>query len=95
MDRIIGKQNTVGEIKANGLGLFGNTKRMEEHRITTKIANWMPTLLNRPKGRPQGRWWDSVCGDLKIVGVLDWKKCVFDRKYWQGILEQAKTHPGL
>jgi hypothetical protein len=24
------------------------------------------------------------------VGVLDWKKSVFDRKYWQGILEQAK-----
>jgi hypothetical protein len=22
---------------------------MEEHRITRKITNWMPTLLNRPK----------------------------------------------
>jgi hypothetical protein len=55
----------------------------------------MPTLLNRPKGRPKERWWDSVHGDLKIVGVLDWKKCVFDRKYWKGILEQVKTHPGL
>jgi hypothetical protein len=55
----------------------------------------MPTLLNRPKGRPKERWWDSVCGDLKIVGVLDWKKSVFDRTYWQRILEQAKTHPGL
>jgi hypothetical protein len=54
----------------------------------------MPTLLNRPKGRPKGRW-DSVCGDLKIVGVLDWKKSVFYTRYWQGILEQAKTHPGL
>jgi hypothetical protein len=41
------------------------------------------------------RWWDSVRGYLKIVGVLDWKKSVFDRKYWQGILEQAKTHQGL
>jgi hypothetical protein len=62
---------------------------MEEHRITRKITNWMPILLNRPKGRPKDRWWDSVCGDLKIVGVLDWKKSVLDRKYWQGILEQA------
>jgi hypothetical protein len=43
--------------------------------------NWMPTLLNRPKGRPKDRWWYSVRGDLKIVGVLDWKKCVVDRKY--------------
>jgi hypothetical protein len=55
----------------------------------------MPTLLNRPKGRPEVRWWDSVRRDLKIVGVLDWKKSVVDRKYWQGIFEQAKTHLGL
>jgi hypothetical protein len=67
---------------------------MEKHRITRKITNWMPTLLNMSKGRPKDRWWDSVRGNLKIVGVLDWKKIsVFDRKYWQGILEQAKTHP--
>jgi hypothetical protein len=68
---------------------------MEEHRITRKITNWMPILLNSPKGRPKYSWWDSVRGDLKIVRVLDWKKSVLDRKYWQGILEQAKTHPGL
>jgi hypothetical protein len=68
---------------------------MEEHRITRKITKWMPTLFNKPKGRPKDRRWDSVRGDLKIVGVLDGKKSVFDRKYWQGILEQAKTHPGL
>jgi hypothetical protein len=37
----------------------------------------MPTLLNRPKGRPKDRWWDSVHGDLKIVAVLDWKKECF------------------
>jgi hypothetical protein len=55
----------------------------------------MLTLLNRPKGRPKDRWWDSVRGDLKIVGVLDWEKSVLDRKYRQGILEQPKTHPGL
>jgi hypothetical protein len=54
----------------------------------------MQTLLTRTKGRPKDRWWDSVRGDLKIVGVLDWKKFVLDRKYWQGILEQAKAHPG-
>jgi hypothetical protein len=53
---------------------------MEEHRITRTITNWMPILLNRPKGRPKERWWDSVCGDLKIVGVLDWKKECFRQK---------------
>jgi hypothetical protein len=40
----------------------------------------MPTLLKRPKGRPKKRWWDSVRGDLNIVGVLDWKKSVLTEK---------------
>jgi hypothetical protein len=44
---------------------------MGEHGTNRKITNWMPTLLNRPKGRPKVRWWDSVSGDLKIVDVLD------------------------
>jgi hypothetical protein len=68
---------------------------MEENRIIRKLTNWMPTLLNRPKGRPKERWWDSVCGDLKVVCVLDREKSIFDRKFWQGLLEQAKAHPGL
>jgi hypothetical protein len=54
----------------------------------------MPTVLNRPKGRPKERWLDSVWEDLKIMGVLDWKKCVLDGKKWQELLQQAKTHPG-
>jgi hypothetical protein len=68
---------------------------MDERRITRKITNWTPTLLNRPNGRPNGRWLESVQEDLKIMGVLDWKKSVLDRKKWQELLEQAKTHPGL
>jgi hypothetical protein len=90
LDRIIRKQNIVRQIKTKRLGWFGHIQRMEERRITRKITNWMPTLLNRPKGRQ----WDSVHGDLKIVGVLDWRKSVLDRKYWQEILEQAKTIQG-
>jgi hypothetical protein len=40
----------------------------------------LPTLLNRPKGRPKERWPESVQKDLKIMGVWDWKKCVLDGK---------------
>jgi hypothetical protein len=29
------------------------------------------------------------------MGVLDWENSVLDRKKWQQLLEQAKTHPGL
>jgi hypothetical protein len=55
LDRIIRKQNIVRQIKAKRLGWFGHIQRMDEHRITRKITNWMPTLLNRPKGRPKDR----------------------------------------
>jgi hypothetical protein len=75
---IIRKQNIVRQIRVKRLEWFGHIQRMEEHRITRKITNWMPTLLNRTKGRPKERWWDSVHGDLEIVGVLDWKNSVFD-----------------
>jgi hypothetical protein len=67
---------------------------MDEHQTTRKITNWTPTLLNRPKGRSEERWPDSIWEDLMIIGVLDWKS-VLDRKKWQELLEQAKTHPGL
>jgi hypothetical protein len=29
-----------------------------------KITSWMPTLLNRPKGRSKERWWDTVCAEI-------------------------------
>jgi hypothetical protein len=48
---------------------------MDEYRTTRKIPNWTPTLLNRPKGRPKERWLD-----MKIVGILDWKKKRFRRE---------------
>jgi hypothetical protein len=44
---------------------------------------------------PKERWLDSVREDLKIMGVLDWKKSVLHRKKWQELLEQTKTHAGL
>jgi hypothetical protein len=31
----------------------------------------MSTLLNRPKGRSEERWLDSIWEDFKIMGVLD------------------------
>jgi hypothetical protein len=53
---------------------------MDEHRITRKITNWTPTLVNRPKGRPEKRWLDSVREDLEIISVLGWKKSVLGRQ---------------
>jgi hypothetical protein len=70
----------VGKINVKRLEWFGHIQRMDKHRITTKITNCTPALLNRPKGRPKKRWLDSMREDLKITGVLDWKKSALDRK---------------
>jgi hypothetical protein len=90
LDKIIGMQNIVGQVKAKTLGWFGHIQRME-HRITRKISNWMPSLLNRPKGRPKERWL-IACGKVLRLWI---GKRVLDRTKWQELLEEAKTHPGL
>jgi hypothetical protein len=42
-------------MKTKRLGWFGHIQRMDEHRITRRITNWMPTILQWPKGRPKKR----------------------------------------
>jgi hypothetical protein len=88
--KIIRTQKIVGEVKAKGLEWFGHIQRME-HRITRKVTNWTPSLLNRPEGRPKERWL-IVCGKVLRLWI---GKSVLDRTKWQELLEQAKTHPGL
>jgi hypothetical protein len=46
--------------KVKRLVWFGHIQRMDEHRMTKKLTNWTPTLLNRPKGRPKERQLDSI-----------------------------------
>ena len=67
---------------------------MDTTRIVTKVTEWEPRS-SRPVGRPRLRWLDQVEGDLKKMKVRNWREKCKDRKLWNEIVKQAKTHKGL
>jgi len=62
--------------------------------LLKKVIEWEPSL-SRPVGRPRVRWLDQVEEDLKKMKVRNWKKKCKDRRLWNEIVKQAKTHQGL
>jgi hypothetical protein len=46
-------------------------------------------------GRPRLRWLDQVEEDLKKTKVRHWREKCKDRRLWNKIIKQAKTHQGL
>ena len=52
-------------------------------------------IRNIPKGRPRLRWEDDVRNDVGEMGVKNWKLRAQERKQWNEITEQAKTHKEL
>jgi hypothetical protein len=47
------------------------------------------------QGRPRLSWEDDVRNDLRKMGVKSWRQKVQERKQWEEIIEQAKTHKEL
>ena len=69
---------------------------MDTTRTVRKLTEWEP-CSSRAIGRPRLRWLDQVEGDLKKMKVRNWRereKCK-DRRLWNEIAKQAKTHKGL
>jgi len=71
---------------------------MDTTRTAKKLTQWEP-CSSRPVGRPRLRWFDQVEEDLKKMKVRNWRerereKCK-DRRLWNKIVKQAKTHQGL
>jgi len=64
---------------------------MTNERVSKIIYKWKPYAA-RPKGRPRLRWEDVVRYDLESMGVKNLKQKVQERKQWEEITEQAKTH---
>ena len=67
---------------------------MDKTRTVKKLTEWKP-YSSRPVGRPRLRWLDQVEDDLKKMKVRNWRKKCKDRRLWNEIVKQAKTHQGL
>ena len=65
--------------------------RMDTKRTVKKLTEW-ETSSSRTVGRPRLRWLDQVEEDLKKMKVRNWRDKCKDRRLWNEILKQAKTH---
>ena len=73
---------------------MGHLERMPNERVAKTIYK-RKLYATRPKRRPRLRWEDDVRNDLRKMGVKNWKQRVQERKQWNEITEQAKTHKEL
>jgi len=67
---------------------------MPNESVAKTIYKWKP-YATRLKGRPILRWEDDVRNDLRKMGLKNWKQRAHERKQWNEITEQAKTHKEL
>jgi len=67
---------------------------MDTTRTVKKLTECEP-CSSRPVGRPRLRWLDQVEEDLKEMKVRSWREKCKDRRLWNEIIKQAKTHQGL
>ena len=67
---------------------------MDTTRIVRKVTEWEPHS-SRPVGRPRLGWLDQVEEDLKKMKVRNWREKCKDRRLWNEIVKQAKTHQGM
>jgi len=94
LENAIGYETIVRHIKSKRLSWLGRVERMPNERVAKTIYKWKP-YTTRPKGRPRLRWEDDVRNDLRKMGVKNWKQRAQERKQWNEITEQAKTHKEL
>jgi hypothetical protein len=65
-----------------------------QQELLKKVTERKPRS-SRPVGRPRMRWLDQVEEDLKNMKVRNWREKCNDRRLWNEIVKQAKTHQGL
>jgi hypothetical protein len=94
LDILIKKKNIVRFIKSQRLRWAAHVIRMDAARTVKKLTEWEP-CLSRPVGRPRLRWMEQVEEGLKKMKVRNWRKKCKDRRWWNEIIKQTKTHQGL
>jgi hypothetical protein len=67
---------------------------MDTTRTVKKLSEWEPRL-SKPVGKPRLRWLNQVEEDLKKMKVRNWREKCKDRRLWNEIKKQARTHQGL
>jgi hypothetical protein len=92
LEILIKRKNIVRFIKSQRLRWVAHAVRMDTTRIVKKVIE---QCSSRPVGRPRLRWLDQVEDDLKKMKVRNWREKCKDRKLWNEIVKQAKTHQGL
>jgi hypothetical protein len=59
LHKIIKYKNIINFARAQTLGWFGHTERMQETTMVKAIQSWK-LISKRPTGRPKTRWEDDV-----------------------------------
>jgi len=62
---------------------------------TVKTVTECEPCSSRPVGRPRLRWIEQVEEDLMTMKVRNLREKCRDRRLWNEIVKQAKTHQGL
>jgi hypothetical protein len=86
--------NIVRFIKSERLRWAAHAIRMDTTR-TVKKSTECDLRPSRPVGKPRLRWLNQVEEDLKKMRVRNWREKCKDRRLWNKIVKQAKTHQGL
>jgi hypothetical protein len=90
----IKKENIVWLIKSQRLQWATHLIRMDPLRTVKKLTEW-ELCSSRPVGKPRLRWIDQVEEDIKKMKLRNWREKCKDRRLWNEIVKQAKTHQGL
>jgi len=93
LEILIKKETIVKFIKSQRLRWAAHVIRMDTIRTVKKLTELEP-CSSRPVGRPRLRWLKLVEEDLKMK-VRNWREKCKDRRLWNEIIKQAKTHQGL
>ena len=91
LEILIKEKNIVKFIKSQRLRWAAHVIRMDTIRTVRKLTEWEP-CSSRPLGRPRLRWLEQEEEDLKKMKVRNWREKCKDRRLWNEIVKQARTH---
>jgi hypothetical protein len=93
INTLIKKENIVRFIKSQRLQWAAHVIRIDPLRTVKMLTEWDP-CLSKPVGKPRLRWIDQVEEDLKKMKLRYWRENFKNRRLWNEIMKQAKTHKG-